>query len=47
MDEQKVIAVAVAMVAYDKARGPKTWRELARVAVAAAEEFDRQAGGGD
>lgn len=43
-NEQRVVAVATAMVAYDSQPGQRTWRELAAVAVAAIDAFDRLEG---
>lgn len=38
---QKITAVATAMVAYDRRASARSWRELAAVALEAAEAFER------
>jgi hypothetical protein len=41
LSSEKVAAIATAMKTYDAvSSGPKTWRELAYVALNAAEQFD-------
>ena len=42
-EEGKIVAVANAMVMYDRTVAVHTWRDLAAVAVAAAEAYDRGA----